>query len=412
MIAPPIQHAIEHRINHKAARIRLVGRRHDLPAFAETVGDQRQIGRLRQRMIKTLHAGERFRRPLKTLFRQQRRPQAVARGVADAQAFRRRAQTLAQARGLRGRGAERPHHLALVERGQLSAACGSAEHAAGRGDVPSPVIMAGRDREPDAGLYLIAEDKGQQQIGPAQPPQFGERENGRCHRRGRMNHGAQMGVAEIMDIGAGGIEEGRAQRIDALGPPDHGRLLSAGEFGKRAQRHLDRSGAAAGQRHGEEIHQRALGLMPHRRGNVIPLRRDNEVRKALGNARFVQHGFPLKTWPRASAGPRQSTTRAFGRRATKFCPMLRPTRTRPAADAGQQASLGGGRHADKFGARCAGLDAGLDADDRPRRRRRARRRLSVAPDPADRALRGRRRRRLRWRASSPSASVKPSGRPS
>ena len=35
-----------------------------------------------------------------------------------------------------------------------------------------------------------------------------------------MNHRAQMGVAEIIDIGAGGIEKGRAQRIDALGASD------------------------------------------------------------------------------------------------------------------------------------------------------------------------------------------------
>jgi hypothetical protein len=28
-----------------------------------------------------------------------------------------------------------------------------------------------------------------------------------------MNHGTQMGVAEVMDIGAGGVEESRAQRI-------------------------------------------------------------------------------------------------------------------------------------------------------------------------------------------------------
>ena len=64
---------------------------------------------------------------------------------------------------------------------------------------------------------LVAEDEGEQQIGPAHLAQFGERKQRRRHRRGRMDHGAQMRVAEIMDIGGGGIEEGRAQRIDALG---------------------------------------------------------------------------------------------------------------------------------------------------------------------------------------------------
>ncbi len=70
-----------------------------------------------------------------------------------------------------------------------------------------------------------------------------------------MNHRAQMGVAEIVDVGAGGVEEGRAQRIDALAAADHGRLLAAGEFGERAQRCLDRPGAAARQRHRKEIHE-------------------------------------------------------------------------------------------------------------------------------------------------------------
>jgi tripartite-type tricarboxylate transporter receptor subunit TctC len=134
--------------------------------------------------------------------------------------------------------------------------------------------MARRDRKPDAGLYLVAEDEGDQQIGSAQPPQFGERQHRRRHRRGRMNHRAQMGVAEVMDIGAGGVEKGRTQRIDALGAPDHGRLLAIREFSERAQRNLDRTGAAARQRYGEEIHQRALGLMPHRQWNIVPPRGD------------------------------------------------------------------------------------------------------------------------------------------
>jgi hypothetical protein len=149
--------------------------------------------------------------------------------------------------------------------------------------------MVGRDRQADAGLYLIAEDEGEQQIGPAHPPQFGERQQRRRHWCGWMDHGAQVGVAEVMDIGAGGVEEGRAQRIDAFGAPDHGRLLATGEFGERAQRDLNRLGTAARQRHGKEIHERAPGLMPHRRWNVVPPRLDNVAGKALRHAGFVQH---------------------------------------------------------------------------------------------------------------------------
>jgi hypothetical protein len=108
-----------------------------------------------------------------------------------------------------------------------------------------------------------------------------------------MNHSAQMGVAEIMDIGAGGVEEGSTQRVDSFAAPDHGRPLAAQKFGERAQRDLDRPVAAAGQRHGKEIHQRTLGLMPHRRGNVVPPRSDDESRKILRNAGFMQHACPL-----------------------------------------------------------------------------------------------------------------------
>jgi hypothetical protein len=50
--------------------------------------------------------------------------------------------------------------------------------------------MAGRDREPDSGLDLVAEDKGQQKIGPAHLPQFGQRQQRRRDRRGRMDHRA------------------------------------------------------------------------------------------------------------------------------------------------------------------------------------------------------------------------------
>ena len=144
--------------------------------------------------------------------------------------------------------------------------------------------MARRDRKADAGLDFIAEDEAEQQLAATHLLQLGERQQRRRHRRGRMDHGAQMGVAEVVDIGAGGVEESRGERIDALAAPDHGRLPAAAKFRKRAQRHLDRPGAAARQRHGKEVHQRTFGLMPHRLRDIVPPRRDHEARKALGNA--------------------------------------------------------------------------------------------------------------------------------
>jgi hypothetical protein len=62
-----------------------------------------------------------------------------------------------------------------------------------------------------------------------------------------MDHSAYMGVAEIMHIGAGGVQKHRAQGIDPFAATDHRRLLAAGKFGERAQRDLDWTGAAASQ---------------------------------------------------------------------------------------------------------------------------------------------------------------------
>jgi hypothetical protein len=207
MLASPIQHAIEHRMNHEATRIRLVGRRHDLESIAEAVGDDSEIGLIPERVVKTLPSRERLGGTVESLRSQQRRPQPVARGVTHADAFGRHAQAFAEAGGLCRGGAERGDELALVETEQLATGSRRAEHAAGRGDVPALIIVLRRDREPDASLHLLAEDEGEQQIRPAHPAQLGQREHRGRHRRSRMDHSAQMGVAEIMDIGGGGVEE-------------------------------------------------------------------------------------------------------------------------------------------------------------------------------------------------------------
>lgn len=72
--------------------------------------------------------------------------------------------------------------------------------------------------------------------------------------------------------------------LDALIASDHGRLLAAGKFRKGVQRHFDRPAAAAGERHGEEIHQRALRLMRDLRRDVLPPRRDDDACKMVRNA--------------------------------------------------------------------------------------------------------------------------------
>src|ERR1700679_1584948 len=107
----------------------------------ETIRQRIKFRRFGKRIVIALLAGKRLDRSLEVFFGQQRRHKAAAGRMADANALGRRAETLAQARGLRGRRAERPHHLIESERQQFAAACGRAEHTASRRDVPAATVM-------------------------------------------------------------------------------------------------------------------------------------------------------------------------------------------------------------------------------------------------------------------------------
>ena len=96
-----------------------------------------------------------------------------------------------------------------------------------------------------------------------------------------------MRVAEVEHISACGIEERGGERIEALGPADHRRLPADGKTGERLQRGFDRALAAANQRYGEEIHQRALGLMHDGRIERVPLRLGDELRQSLRHIRII-----------------------------------------------------------------------------------------------------------------------------
>jgi hypothetical protein len=153
--------------------------------------------------------------------------------------------------------------------------------------------MSGRNRAADPAFDLEAKDESQQQLGARHAPQLGERQQGGRERRGRMDDGGQVGVAVVEDVGAGGVEEGGAQGIDALAAADDRRLLAAGKFGERFQGELDRFGAAAGDRHGEEVQQRALGLVAGFLRNVIPCRVDDEAGEGGSDAWSGKHGFSV-----------------------------------------------------------------------------------------------------------------------
>ena len=152
--------------------------------------------------------------------------------------------------------------------------------------------MARRHRKPDAAFHFLAEHESQKQIAAAYALQLGDRQQCRRQGRGRMDRSRHVGIAEIEHIGARGIEKRRAERIDALVPADQSRLPAAGECGQRAKRDLEGFVAAAGQGDGEEIQERALGLMRDLIWQIAPSRRGYEIRQALGHAGLLQHCPP------------------------------------------------------------------------------------------------------------------------
>ena len=95
----------------------------------------------------------------------------------------------------------------------------------------------------------------------------------------------------------------------ALAAADHRRLPADGKTGERLQRGFDRALAAANQCHGEEIHQRALGLMHDGRLERVPLRLGDELRQPLRHIRIiwriVWHLTP-RAGQRASTAPGKS----------------------------------------------------------------------------------------------------------
>ncbi len=153
--------------------------------------------------------------------------------------------------------------------------------------------MAGRDHAADPAFDLEAENEGEQQRLAADFAQLGQCERGRCDRRGGMDHRREMRIAEVEDIGAGGIQERRAERIDAVVAPDDGRLRAARKFRERGQGHLDRVGTATRERDREKVEQGTLGFAANRVGNVAPARVDDKTGEVWRDAGSVQHGIGL-----------------------------------------------------------------------------------------------------------------------
>jgi hypothetical protein len=159
--------------------------------------------------------------------------------------------------------------------------------------VPALGVVAGRNGTPDPAFDLDAENERQQQFDAAHAAQLRQREQRRRDWSGRMDDGRDMGVAKIQNVGCGRVEKGRAQRVYAFATTDQGRLLATGKLGERLPRDLDGRGAAARERDGEEIHERALSLVPRGVRHAIPAGFDGKAGEGLRNGGCVLHGaFP------------------------------------------------------------------------------------------------------------------------
>ena len=102
-----------------------------------------------------------------------------------------------------------------------------------------------------------------------------------------------MGIAEVEHVGARGVNEYGGQRIEPLAPSDHGRLAAGGESRERGKRGLDGGVAAARQRHGEEIHQRSLGLVGHRGRQRLAGRAHRPSGQDFSYGLILPHPHPL-----------------------------------------------------------------------------------------------------------------------
>jgi hypothetical protein len=162
-----------------------------------------------------------------------------------------------------------PHHLLFGESKQLAAGRGSSEDTRRARDVPAAVVVRGIDRVADAALDFGAEDERVQEIAARHGLHFGESENrgrdGPC----RMNHGLQVRVVEVEHVRAHAVHERRRERVQALTPPEDGRLRRAGKWREGGDRAVERFVTCPAERAADPVDDRAAGFFQDGFGNVV-----------------------------------------------------------------------------------------------------------------------------------------------
>jgi len=98
--------------------------------------------------------------------------------------------------------------------------------------------MMRRDRQAQCGPVFIAEMKASSRSGPLTFRNSASASSAGATGAVGWITVTQMRIAESWTLAPAAVEEGRTQRIDALGASDHRCLFAAGKFRKRAQRDL------------------------------------------------------------------------------------------------------------------------------------------------------------------------------
>ena len=162
------------RMEYEAARIGLVGRRHEFPVLAEAGGDDRQIGRFGQSTEPCTPASG-LDLPVKTLLRRAMRTIARCGAASPRSHFSPASPCIRSRPDDRVAAApQRPHHLALVEHEQFAAAGGRRRTRRRSTRCASLCCNGRRNCEPDTRRYFITRIKASSRSEPLSFPQFGQ----------------------------------------------------------------------------------------------------------------------------------------------------------------------------------------------------------------------------------------------
>ncbi|MCY1545142.1 hypothetical protein D9M68_810700 [compost metagenome] len=168
-----------------------------------------------------------MRRPGKTFLGQQCGQDSIARRITNTKALGGTTQGFHQPRGLSTGISQRPGQLTRIKAKELANSHGRPENTTGGRDVPTALVMPRMHRHTQPTLHLDSQDQCQKKLLSGYRRAFGMGKERSRNRRRWVNDGRDMGVVEIVHIGAHRIERSDIQHVHSLGPTDHA-LLATG----------------------------------------------------------------------------------------------------------------------------------------------------------------------------------------